>query len=288
MRAVDASNASAPVSQAKPGPVILVPGYGGSTGSLESLAAALRHEGKTVQVLQLPGDGRGDLNAQARALGQAATTWRHRGAPSVDVVGYSAGGVVARLWVRDDGGAAVARRVITLGSPHHGTDLAGLAGTVLPSECPTACQQLEPGSDLLDALNAGDETPSGPTFVSIWTDLDAVVVPPSSARLDGALNITVQSVCRTDLVGHTGLPTDHAVQAMVVDELRPGEPVPLAHQELSLGRHVAGAEVGPGRTEQHDHVDQLQQRRRDRRCATASGRGTGRRRTASTASAGTG
>jgi triacylglycerol lipase len=227
VRAVDSSDATAPVSQRTPGPVILVPGYGGSTTSLQSLATALRHDGKTVQVLSLPGDGRGDLNAQARVLGRAASAWIARGAPSVDVVGYSAGGVVARLWLRDDGGAGIARRVITLGSPHHGTELAGVAGTVLPSQCPTACRQLEPGSDLLTELNAGDETPSGPTYVSIWSDLDDVVIPPSSARLSGALNITVQSVCRTDLVSHTGLPTDHVVQTMVAAELRPGPPVPL-------------------------------------------------------------
>ena len=71
----------------------------------------------------------GDLDAQAEVLGAAARTALARAhATSVDVIGYSAGGVVARLWVRDHGGKSLARRVITLGSPHHGTDVASLAG----------------------------------------------------------------------------------------------------------------------------------------------------------------
>jgi triacylglycerol esterase/lipase EstA (alpha/beta hydrolase family) len=218
---------AAHASPQRPGPVLLVPGYGGSTTSLDTLAALLRRDGKSVQVLSLPGDGEGDLDAQARALQSAALRLRAAGVQSVDVVGYSAGGVVARLWIRDHGGASIARRVITLGSPQHGTDLAGLAGELLPSQCPTACQQLEPGSSLLTALNAGDETPAGPSFVSIWTTHDNVVLPPSSAHLAGALNMTVQSVCRRDTVDHTGLPDDRTVEAMVVAELRAGAPVRL-------------------------------------------------------------
>jgi triacylglycerol lipase len=219
---------AAPVSQARPGPVLLVPGFGGSTAGLDVLARVLRTHGKDAQVLELPGDGRGDLDAQAEVLGTAVSTALARAhATSVDIIGYSAGGVVARLWVRDHGGADKARRVITLGSPHHGTEVAGLADSVLPGACPTACQQLATDSPLLTALNAGDETPAGPTFVSIWTTLDDVVIPPDSAALSGALDITVQSVCGNDRVRHSGLPTDDNVAAMVLRELAAGPPVQL-------------------------------------------------------------
>jgi triacylglycerol esterase/lipase EstA (alpha/beta hydrolase family) len=223
----DEAAPAAPVSQEVPGPVLLVPGYGGGTGSLSALADRLTGAGRDATVVALPGNGTGDLAQAAEALdGAAAAALARTGARSVDVVGYSAGGVVARLWVAA-GGADVARRVVTLGSPHHGTTLAALATQVAPGQCPEACRQLAPDSDLLAELNAGDETPAGPTWVSIWTARDETVTPPESARLDGALELEVQSVCAGAQVGHGGLPRDPLVQEMVVAQLAPGDPVPL-------------------------------------------------------------
>jgi triacylglycerol esterase/lipase EstA (alpha/beta hydrolase family) len=223
----DAAAPAAPVAQDEPGPVVLVPGYGGGPGSLASLAARLTSEGRDTTVVPLPGDGTGDLAASADALDEAVDAALARtGADSVDVVGYSAGGVVARLWVAD-GGGEVARRVVTLGSPHHGTTLVDLATDLAPDRCPEGCRQLAPDSELLAALNAGDETPAGPTWVSLWTAQDTTVTPPESARLEGALNLSVQSVCAQAQVGHGDLPRDPLVQAMVVAELAPGDPVEL-------------------------------------------------------------
>lgn len=213
-----------PVAQGQPGPVLLVPGYGGSTTALEVLADALREEGRAVEVVRPPGAGFGDLRHHAEQLDLAARRLVDAGAPSVDVVGYSAGGVVVRYWVAELGGGSLARRVVTLASPHHGTDLAGLAGDLAPESCPEACEQLQPGSELLRRLNAGDETPPGPRWVAIWTTDDATVVPPSSGRLDGAVAYSVQSVCPGLTVAHPDVPRTPAVMAMVVDALGRDEP----------------------------------------------------------------
>lgn len=216
--------ASAP--QGEQGPVLLVPGYGGSVASLAPLVAELDAADREVRVVELAGDGKGDLRIQAQLLANSAqAALADSGAGSVDVVGYSAGGVVARLWVRDFGGDAVARRVVSLGSPHHGTDLADLAGGVTPESCPVACRQLAPDSELIARLNAGDETPAGPAFVAAWTTLDEVVTPPASARLDGALNVSLQSVCADSTARHGDLPGDPVVEAILDDTLGTGPPV---------------------------------------------------------------
>jgi triacylglycerol lipase len=213
-----------PVAQDTPGPVLLVPGYGGSTTGLEVLAGSLRDAGRTVVVVRPPGDGTGDLRDQAANLGRAAEQAAEAaGTGSVDVVGYSAGGVVARVWVADLGGDALARRVVTLGTPNHGTDLATLASG-LGTACPPACQQLATDSDLLRELNAGDETPRGPRWVALWTDDDKTVVPPTSGSLEGALDFSVQSVCSGLTVAHGELPRTPQVIAIVAAQLQPDAP----------------------------------------------------------------
>jgi triacylglycerol lipase len=213
-----------PVPQEQPGPVLLVPGYGGRTASLDPLAATLRAEGRAVTVVSLVGDGTGDLDLQASHLADVADqVLRSSGAPSVDVVGYSAGGVVVRLWVRDHGGDTQARRVLTLGSPQHGTSVAAL-GAEVAGGCPTACEQLLPDSALLRRLNAGDETPAGPAWATVRSDADQVVTPTVSAALDGALNLRVQDLCPTATTPHGGLPGDPVVLRALATTLGVGAP----------------------------------------------------------------
>ena len=215
-----------PVPQGQPGPVLLVPGYGGRLESLDPLAAALRAAGREVVVVERLGDGTGDLRAEAEHLRDVAEqTLEGTRLPSVDVIGYSAGGVVARLWVRDYGGAGLARRVLTLGSPHHGTSQAAM-GRELAGGCPTACEQLVPDSDLQRRLNAGDETPDGPLWATVRSTGDQVVTPVDSAALEGAVNILVQDVCSGATASHGELPTHPVTQAALTTVLGVDPPRP--------------------------------------------------------------
>jgi triacylglycerol lipase len=204
----------------KPGPVVLVPGYGGGRAGLLRLAARIWATGRSAVVINLPGDGTGDLAAQAKVLQSTVVRQLAAGAPSVDVIGYSAGGVVARLWMADDGGAAEVRRVVSLGSPLHGADLAAVGEAFAPGACPVACQQLAPGSSLLNRLNALPL--GGADWMSIWTTDDKTVDPPDSARLAGAVNVVAQSVCPDATISHGQLPTDPLITGIVLRAIGAG------------------------------------------------------------------
>jgi triacylglycerol esterase/lipase EstA (alpha/beta hydrolase family) len=208
-------------AQDRPGTVLLVPGYGGSRDSLLQLASRIEATGRDTQVLTLVGDGTGDLSAQVDVLDGAVAAALAGGAPSVDVIGYSAGGVVTGLWIARDDGAAKARRVVTMGSPLHGTSLAATAITQAPDACPVACRQLAPGSAEVTELNRAEVGAALP-WLSIWTTDDETSIPPETARLDGATNVPVQDVCPGARVGHSGLPRDATVTGLVLRAIGAG------------------------------------------------------------------
>jgi triacylglycerol lipase len=206
---------------ASPGTVVLVPGYGGSTTGLNVLAAWIRRAGRDAAVVRLPGNGTGDLAAQAVILNRYVMRALRSGDGPIDVVGFSAGGVVARLWDAEDGGARKADRIITLGSPLNGTRIAAAGDAADPAACPLACQELVPGSRLLSQLRRIPLTRQ-PGWLSLWTQDDQVVRPPTSARLAGAVNVPLQSVCPNAVIAHGQLPTDPLVIGIVLSELGPG------------------------------------------------------------------
>jgi triacylglycerol lipase len=215
---------SADPSASRPSHVLLVPGYGGSTTALSQLAARIRATGRSATVVPLAGDGTGDLQVQARVLNGYVDQAVRDGSGPVTVIGYSAGGVVAWLWDVDFKAAAKVRQFITLGSPLHGASLAALGAAFVPGECPTACQQLVPGSALLSALQTSPA--ARPPWLSLWTTDDQVVEPPASARLPGAVNVPLQSVCPGVSIAHGQLPTDPLVVGIVLRDL--GQTAPAA------------------------------------------------------------
>jgi uncharacterized alpha/beta hydrolase family protein len=216
---LDRGGTGEPADQATPGTVLLVPGYGGNQRSLAQLAERIRATGRTATVVTPPGDGTGDLRKQAENLKDAAQRAVDDGAPSVDIVGYSAGGVVTWAYLVQYDGLPLTRRVVTLGSPLHGAKLAAAGAAFGGAACPDACRQLAPGSDLLDDLG---EDPAPLPWLSVWTENDETVQPPDSARLDGATNVSMQSICPGAAISHSQLPVAPQVTALVLNAIGTG------------------------------------------------------------------
>jgi triacylglycerol esterase/lipase EstA (alpha/beta hydrolase family) len=196
-------------------PVVLVHGYGGSPASMETLATALRRQGRTVEVVALPHHGEADITRSAGVLASAVDRTR---ASKVDLVGFSAGSIVVRTFLSGHAGTVKTRRVVLLGAPNHGAGLATLAVSADPSSCVDACQQLARGSGFLRALNSRPPPPV--PIVSIWTGDDMTVTPPDSAALPGADNIKIQSVCPRARLAHGDLVMDPVAIGLTIVALR--------------------------------------------------------------------
>jgi hypothetical protein len=86
-----------------------------------------------------------------------------------------------------------------------------------PAECPVACEQLAPGSALLTRLQQSAQ--ARPPWLSLWSTDDQTVQPPDSARLPGAVNVPLQSVCPGVDIQHSQLPTAPLVVGLVLRAL---------------------------------------------------------------------
>jgi triacylglycerol esterase/lipase EstA (alpha/beta hydrolase family) len=197
--------------------VLLVPGYGGGSAQLDQIARGLRRHGILSEVVGVD-DGTGDLRDYAARVVRRAEQLVAAGQPIPDIIGYSAGGITARIAAISH--PSLFRRVITIASPHHGTSVAVLGG--FAGQCPTACQQMRPDSPLLDSLGE----PQRPAdWLSIFSDDDQTILPPDSSELPGAVNYRLQDHCDVGLVDHPQVPTAPQSQAAISAFLA-GQPLP--------------------------------------------------------------
>lgn len=220
---------SSPAQAATKDPVIVVPGF--TTGPIVSvgylpLVERLRNAGYDVTLLVYPDYGLGDINANAQRLANTVASVRARtGAAKVDLVAHSMGGLVSRTYVKNLGGSTKVDSLITMGTPHYGTDLAVIAKFLTFGSCVgiTACNQMARGSSFLASLNAGDDTIGSVRYTAIATKVDEIVFPYSTAFLanDGNIrNVAVQDQCWARLPGHLGLILDGTTFDGVNDALK--------------------------------------------------------------------
>ncbi|MEV7177422.1 alpha/beta fold hydrolase [Kitasatospora sp. NPDC093679] len=167
------------------------------------------------------------------------------GAPEADLVGHSqGGGLMARYYLKNLGGAAKVRKLVGIAPNNSGTTLDGItelgrqlhvlepANELLDDLC-AACVEQEVGSPFLAALDAGGQTVPGVDYTVIATRFDEVVTPYTNAFLPAGphvTDLTVQDQCPLDATDHLEIGYDPIALTDVLNALDPAHPRPIPCQ----------------------------------------------------------
>jgi triacylglycerol lipase len=184
-------------------PLLLIHGYQCNRGFWFWLRPRLEAAGWVVATHNLEPIF-ADIDSYADGVAQRVdAVLEATGARQLILVCHSMGGLAARAYLRKHG-AAKLERVITLGTPHHGTRIAVLA----PGHNGA---QMRVGDPWLRGLAEG-ALPAG--SVSIYSVNDNTVMPQqASSSLEGAKNVAISGV------GHLGMATSSQVLVALEEAL---------------------------------------------------------------------
>jgi triacylglycerol lipase len=202
-----------PAGMARGLPVLLVHGYGCNSGYWNGMSRVLARAGIAHHALDLE-PVLGSIDDYVPVLHDAIEVLcAASGCSRVVLVAHSMGGLAARAYLAKHGAARIAK-IITLGTPHHGTALAnfGIGANTREMGWRGRAGQGQP-SAWLCALMTAESPDCRSLFVSIYSYHDNIVSPPLSSRLPGAKNIELGGI------GNVALALDAKVQTLVVDEI---------------------------------------------------------------------
>jgi pimeloyl-ACP methyl ester carboxylesterase len=131
--------------------------------------------------------------------------------PQVDIIAHSMGGVIGRYFVQLLGGDGLVRNLITLGTPHRGTEWSRYS--IIPH-----IRELTPQSRTLELLN-DCPPPKHTRAIAVSGDLDIVIRPKDCTWWDGVRNIHLSRV------GHAGLLFSTRVLDIILSHLNTDEPM---------------------------------------------------------------
>ena len=190
-------------------PVLLVHGYVCNGGYWTKLSRQLARAGIVHKAIDLEPIN-ADIEEFVPQVELAITELCARtGSDRVILVAHSMGGLVARAWLRHYGAARVAR-IVTIGTPHHGTALANLAAGANARQM----SRVDGAPSGWLAQLAASETPELRALItSIYSHHDNIVAPQASAQLPGARNIAFGGI------GHVALASDARVLRQLLAEI---------------------------------------------------------------------
>lgn len=186
-------------------PVLLVHGYICNERVWDKMAQALHVAGHPVLAITLEPLFT-SIDNYAPQIQQAVQQLKQTtGAKQVALVGHSMGGLAIRAWMRSHGSADAAK-IITLGTPHQGTQMTSWSPT-------TNATQMVWRSPWLQALQASETHATRPLMHIALTRHDNVVFPQREQVLAGA------NVTEFEGMGHMELCLDARVIRYVLEKL---------------------------------------------------------------------
>lgn len=214
------------VDNAVRAPVLLIPGttLTPDVNFSWNYERAFTQSGIAWCAVTLPMNAMGDIQTAGEYVVSAIRTMHTRAGRTIDIVGYSQGGMLPRWAFRFwPDTRAMVNDFVAIDPSNHGTlD----AYPICLLSCAPALWQQQTGSHFLAALNSGTETFAGISYTVVYSHTDEVVVPnfgprPSSALTTGdgdVRNIAVQDICPLDLSEHLAMGTyDPVGYALAMD-----------------------------------------------------------------------
>ena len=157
-------------------PVLLVHGIDDTCAIFWRMVLTLENLGWEVHTIDLsPSNGEAGLKPLAAQVA-AYVERTFEPEQSIDLVGFSMGGIVSRYYVQRLGGLERVDRLVTVASPHNGTWTALLRPNL-------GASQMCVGSRFLRDLNWDAAQLQKINFTSLWTPFDSMIIPPVSSEM---------------------------------------------------------------------------------------------------------
>ena len=160
-------------------PIFLVHGLWNDPKLFEKLIKKINEDDYELYRPHLPHRfGKTSLKALARALDSKI---EELVGPEVevDIVGFSMGGLIGRLWLQNHGGFLRTKRFFSIGTPHFGTYTAQM----IPSSFMPGIADMKRGSRLLSQLNNDLTSLEKVECISFFTKWDLMSFPGWQAKL---------------------------------------------------------------------------------------------------------
>src|SRR5215211_3347493 len=197
-------------------PILLVHGFIENHAIFTVMERALRRRGFQMLTAYDYGLLTHSIPRAAIRLGKTIESLvTQSGYERIHVIGHSLGGLITRYYVQRLGGDRCVHTLVTLGTPHHGTQLAW-AAPLLP-----LVRQLTPNSSLIEEL-AEPAADCRTRFIAFYSDIDHLIVPSGNARLDHP-DLNVQNVA-VNGVGHLSMPNNRRIAFVIAQALRDLDP----------------------------------------------------------------